>query len=362
MRILFHAALGKAMGEVRFGGRPVRARWAMAVVAACIIVAACGARVPDQLRQQAASAALNAGGTGGASQSVGGGPGASPSGPGGANPTAGGSTAETALGSEGVGGAPIVGGTGTGSTGGGAGANAVAPPAPAGGNGGATDVGVTATSILAGNVSDLTGPVPGIFEGAVLGTKAYFDYVNSQGGVFGRQLTLDSADGQTDCNATQSATQGLTNKVFAYVGSFEIYDDCMSNVLGHYPGISDVSYPLSIQHKKLSTNFSVAPSPPGYPTGMFEYFKSKYGTTAIHNVGVLYSNVPAATFSYRSISAAALAAGWKITYSRGFAATESNFTTDVVRMRQQGVQVFWSTFLTAAQAATVVQEEQSQSW
>ncbi|HEY3240069.1 MAG TPA: hypothetical protein VGL92_10930, partial [Acidimicrobiia bacterium] len=58
-----------------------------------------------------------------------------------------------------------------------------APAAPpAGGNGGATDVGVTADTITMGNVSDLGGPVPGLFQGGPYGTQAYFNYINSQGG------------------------------------------------------------------------------------------------------------------------------------------------------------------------------------
>src|SRR5207248_11803468 len=44
--------------------------------------------------------------------------------------------------------------------------------APAGGNGGATDIGVTADTYTLGNVATLSGPVPGIFQGAVIGTQA----------------------------------------------------------------------------------------------------------------------------------------------------------------------------------------------
>src|SRR5207244_11879045 len=148
-------------------------------------------------------------------------------------------------GEAGVGGGGGASGSGSaaGTSGGGAAATAVGGAAPAGGNGGATDVGVTADSILVGHLADVTGPVPGIFQGAVVAAKAYFNMVNSQGGVFGRQLKLASADGQTDCGAAQNATQGLVDKVFAFAGSFEIYDDCQAEVLRKYPNIPDVSYP-----------------------------------------------------------------------------------------------------------------------
>ncbi|MGH9018099.1 MAG: hypothetical protein ACRDY1_10175, partial [Acidimicrobiales bacterium] len=54
--------------------------------------------------------------------------------------------------------------------------------------------GVTATSVTVGQVDDLTLPLPGLFKGAEDGTQAYFDYVNSTGGVNGRQIKLDAQD------------------------------------------------------------------------------------------------------------------------------------------------------------------------
>src|SRR5579859_2217462 len=49
----------------------------------------------------------------------------------------------------------------------------------------ASDVGVTPTQITLGNVATLTGPIPGLFAGAPAATDAFFQYINSQGGVFG---------------------------------------------------------------------------------------------------------------------------------------------------------------------------------
>src|SRR5665213_4593179 len=54
--------------------------------------------------------------------------------------------------------------------------------------------GVTATTITVGSISDISSPIPGLFEGAKIGTQAYFAYVNSQGGVNGRKLVLDGQD------------------------------------------------------------------------------------------------------------------------------------------------------------------------
>src|ERR1700722_12357197 len=54
--------------------------------------------------------------------------------------------------------------------------------------------GVTAKSITVGNVSTLSGPVPGLFDGGPFGTEAYFAYVNAHGGVNGRKIEVDGDD------------------------------------------------------------------------------------------------------------------------------------------------------------------------
>jgi len=83
------------------------------------------------------------------------------------------------------------GGTGgSGTTTGGSGGTGSSDPSktsPAGGNGGATDVGVTKDRISFGNVSTLSGPVPGLFRGALVGAQAWAAMINSQGGIDGRQ-------------------------------------------------------------------------------------------------------------------------------------------------------------------------------
>jgi hypothetical protein len=63
---------------------------------------------------------------------------------------------------------------------------------------------VTGDSVTFGNVSTISGPVPGLFAGGVYGTRAYFAYVNSQGGVFGRHLEVAASDDQLDCGQNRA--------------------------------------------------------------------------------------------------------------------------------------------------------------
>lgn len=344
------------------GGRTVRTV-ATGAVGLCLLVgltAGCGVRVDSALRQRAANAQLGIG-SGGIGLGSGSGQYASGADGGGllsgSSADAGGSGSAAGAASAAGGGSTDAGIAGA------SGAPTVGGAAPAGGNGGATDVGVTANSILLGNVSDLSGPVPGLFQGAVTGTLAYFNYVNSQGGVFGRQLKLASADSQTSCSQTESAYSSLIPKVFGFVGSFNLYDDCGANVEGQHTDIPLAEFKLTQQGLSLPNDFDVGPLPPGgYPTGMFSYYGGKFGSSAVQNTGTLYANIPSSVAQAQGQMNAAQSVGWKFTYTRAIGATESNFTTDVVRMQQQGIKVVYLGALTAQDIAIFVDEANQQNW
>src|SRR5439155_14487594 len=280
------------------------------------LTAACGLRAPQEEVRAAQRAALGNGsaalGTGATASSQGaGGPGGA-SGPGGSGPSAGGAG----------GGATAAGGPG-----GGAAGSGVGVAAPAGGNGGATDVGVTGTTITAGNISDLGGPVPGLFQGGPYGTQAYFDYVNSQGGIYGRKLTLKTVDDQLDCSQNQAAYQNLVGQVFAFVGSWSLDDYCGAQVLAQHP-VPAIQQALSVDFQKLPGSYSVDPYNAGAITGYFEYFKAKY-PDAIGSVGTIVGNQPAAVQSWKYFKATMESLGYSVKYEDDFPPAQSNFTADV---------------------------------
>jgi ABC-type branched-subunit amino acid transport system substrate-binding protein len=328
-------------------------RAALLLTSLALVTSACGARVSTGLRREAADAQLGrtpvAGGPAGAA-------------------SAGSTSARSAPSGNGAAPGAAVGGPGAAGPSGaagavtGAGGQSPGAPAPEGGNGGATDVGVAADSIVLGNVSDLSGPVPGVFQGAATGTLAYLNYINSLGGVDGRLLRLDISDSQTSCSQTENAYNSLTGKVFAFVGSFGIYDDCAASVLGQHGDIPAVEYMLSAQGVALRNDFSVDPIPPGgYATGMFDYYGAKFGS-AVQHVGSFWTDIPSANAQVTGINAAAASRGWKFAYTRAVGATESNFTADVVRMQSSGVKVVFLVGTTGQNAATFVDEAEQQNW
>jgi ABC-type branched-subunit amino acid transport system substrate-binding protein len=198
----------------------------------------------------------------------------------------------------------------------------------------ASDVGVSPTQIELGNIVTLTGPVPGLFAGGAAATDAYFQYINSQGGVFGRKLVMKGGDG-LNCNQYQTQLQSIGPSVFAFVGSWSDFDNCGLKYFQDNPTIPDVHYLLSNQSYGEPGGFTPQPQPPGFRTGPYQYYAQKY-PNAVKHVGALWSAQSPTT--WQSQKAAMQSVGYSIVYDRATQATETDFTADIVRMKNLGVQ------------------------
>jgi ABC-type branched-subunit amino acid transport system substrate-binding protein len=297
-----------------------------ALLAAVLVATGCGARVSHEQKLAARGNGIGAGAS------------SSRSGAGSAGDVASGDTGSGAL-ATGGGSGGSGGGSATASNKAATAADKAASAAPAGGNGGATDVGVTADTVTLGNVSTLSGPVPGIFQGAVLGTQAAVAYANSQGGIYGRKLRVDVRDDQFDTGQNRANTIDLLSKAFAFAGSFSLYDDAALDQI-KASGIPDTTYSLTEGRRAVPNNFSVAPAKNGWRLGPLNYFKQKF-PQAVTAVGALYGDVPAAKANYLGWKGAAESIGYHITYDRGTQPTEQDYTADVVAMRQSGVKMVY---------------------
>ena len=328
--------------QIRRGRRSLKHRRLVALGAALALVAACGSRANDAQVREALGTGAGAG-TGRA---------AGASNAGGANGTG------TSGGS--VGGAAAPGETSSGGaadTGGGANAT----PAPAGGNGGATDIGVTADSISVANISILTGPVPGLFAGAPKGTQAYFAYINSQGGIYGRQLKVDAQDDQFDCGVNKALAEDDINKYFTMVGSFSLFDQCSGEVFQAHPDIPEVHVPLAPLAQGLPNNFAPQPVRSGASTGPFQYIKDRH-PNAIQKVGSLIGNVDAAKTAWENAKYVMESLGYHVQYERIFQPTETDFTADIVQMKAQGITLLTLSSADVKTMARVEAKANQQGW
>ena len=227
-------------------------------------------------------------------------------------------------------------GAGGGSTGGSGAAGG--STAPAGGNGGATDVGVTATTITIGNIASISGVAPGLTQSAQQATQAVAAYVNSQGGIDGRQLKVQTYDDGNDSGTNfADATQACSGD-FALVGSASGFDDGSATAVAKC-GIPDMAAEVSTTAAGNTADiYGASPGNAHYwPVGPAEYLKSKY-PSAVTKAAMIYLNVPATADQAQREMQAYSSVGFDYVYPASVTATEPNYAPYVLQMQQKGVQ------------------------
>ncbi len=88
----------------------------------------------------------------------------------------------------------------------------------------AAEVGVTADTILLGQSAAMTGATAVLGKQMNAGASLYFDYINSQGGVFGRKIVLKALDDMYEPDEAARNTKKLIEEervfaLFGYVGT-----------------------------------------------------------------------------------------------------------------------------------------------
>jgi ABC-type branched-subunit amino acid transport system substrate-binding protein len=323
-----------------------------------LVTAACGSRLTPQ--QRAEGIRLLAGQKGGTTTGGGGGAATTTAGGGG-----GGSI--TPVGTTTGGG----GGTTTTTTGGGGGTSGHGPsaPGPSGGgtkytsktNGGSTDTGVTGTTINLATVYDGQGPEPGIFNSAFHATEAAAAYINSTGGLFGRQLHVDPIDDHTNSAENRAAVETACSKDFAMVGSMSAFDD------GGVPvaqkcGIPDMpAIPVTQQHELDKSVHAAYPNRPDYFIEAFPRYIKQHYPSVIKKAGIIWLNASATQTNEAAREKAYKAVGFDFKYRQQVQVVEPNFAPYVAAMRQQGVQ--YVTMVSDYQSiARLLQAMQQQNW
>jgi ABC-type branched-subunit amino acid transport system substrate-binding protein len=224
----------------------------------------------------------------------------------------------------------------------GAGGSTAGPTADAGPcrpSGGATDVGVSDTEVRIGNVSTISGPVPGLSQTMINGAKAYVAYANSRGGVCGRRLQLVVGDDRLDTGANRSEHDRLQRQVFAFVGSFSVVDDGGATVLDG-TNIPDVSLAISDRRSGIANNFSPNPIKPNAASNgvvkMMQYFKTTYG---VLKAGVVYPGQAVAKAKAMSYVNDMEAAGLDVVVKSEVAITQTDYNGVATQMKNAGVEL-----------------------
>jgi ABC-type branched-subunit amino acid transport system substrate-binding protein len=292
--------------------------------------AACGARLDEAEREKAREAANRVGGGGGS---------------GGSSDGSGSATDGIAVGIDGGtdgGGAGTTGGTGGGTTGGTTGGGTTGG-AIGGGScspGSATSTGVTPTEVKVGNVSQLTGLVPGFAQTAVNGTKAYFAYINSKGGVCGRKLSLVQADDRFQSATNRTETEKLAGQVVAFAGSLSVVDDGGAPII-ESKGVADFS--LATTQPRINAKHNFTPNPidtaPGAGNGQDKILNFLKATRGITKGAIFYQDVATGVNQSKQYEIDMNKAGIQVVAKYAVAPTATNFRSQATDMKNRGVEV-----------------------
>ena len=202
--------------------------------------------------------------------------------------------------------------------------------------------GVTSNSITVGTISTQTGPIASNFSSLIYGEKAYFDYIDAQGGINGRKIdykyALDDAGNVTTFNQLAST---LINQdhVFAITGV------ATASFAPNYfveAKIPTYGYNVSGNWAGPSNLFAAGGSVIYYPAEGPEiaYVANKVKATS---VAFLAYGVASSADACEAAAKGMAAAGYKIGYTDyKIAYPGTTVATDVQRMRQAGTDLIVS--------------------
>ncbi|HET7652063.1 MAG TPA: ABC transporter substrate-binding protein [Acidimicrobiales bacterium] len=231
-----------------------------------------------------------------------------------------------------------------------------------GGGGGAntaSDVGVTASEIKVGNITAVGGPLgPDIFSGMLHGAQAYFQALNERGGVNGRKIRFSTCDDRESSDRDNACAQNLVEnqKVFALVANST--DTYASARYVDSKGVPDVGgQPIGNAYYKYPHLFSIigADTPRDgksigdngklyRATNLYTYYKQKVG---VSKAAVFFYFIPISRTAGLMMADGATRAGIDVTYYGGGSEAGMNpaaptFDTDVIQMRNRGVDAIWN--------------------
>ncbi len=235
------------------------------------------------------------------------------------------------------------GGTGSsgsgGSTGGGGGKGSATGGVKAGSCAGfKNQKGITDKTITLANISDISGPVPGIFESAQQATAAYIKYFNATGGICGRKLELVNLDSRADAGADQQAYVKACDNAFAAVGSMSAFDSGGAGT-ANACGLPDLrAVTVNPERQACKSCFAAyAIRTNIIPDSAAKWLAQKY-PSAVKNAAVMYVNAGAAPVNAKSMAAGyEKGAGWDVKYLQGIDVAEFNYAPYVQQMKDKGI-------------------------
>jgi branched-chain amino acid transport system substrate-binding protein len=197
--------------------------------------------------------------------------------------------------------------------------------------------GVTSNSITVGTISTQTGTLASNFSSLIYGERAYFDYINAQGGVNGRKINYKYAldDGGNPTTFNQLADTLINqDHVFAVTGVATAF---FSPNLFVESGIPTYGYNVTGNWQGPANLFAATGSVQYYPAAAPQVAYVARATEKKPSIAFIAYGVAASAASCQSEQNALTAAGYTVSYSDlKVNYPGSTVATDVQRMKQAG--------------------------
>ena len=197
--------------------------------------------------------------------------------------------------------------------------------------------GVTPTSITVGTISTQTGTLAANSSSLIYGEKAYFDYINAQGGVNGRKIDYKYAldDGGNPTTFNQLANTLINqDHVFAVSGVATIF---FSPNLFVESGIPTYGYNVTDNWAGPDNLFAAGGSVQYYQAGAAEFAYVARKTQPKPSIALLAYRVAASSNACQAAENAMQSEGYDISYvDLKINYPGTTVATDVQRMRQAG--------------------------
>ena len=330
------------------------ATMASTTIVTCLTLAGCGSNLDPQQVAAGRGTGTTSGGTAAPGAAADGtvpdiddgdlpaGPGAgdgsvpdSTGGGGGAPPDTGGDTSGSGDGS----------GTDPGAAGGSGGANDTPAENSATGDGAAGDcdgfkntTGITDSEITIATASDISGPVPGLFEAARQGAQAFVSYYNSTEKLCGRSLKLLPLDSRADAGADQQAYATACEKSFAAVGSVSSFD-AGGAATAQKCGLPDLrAFTVTPERQTCSTCRAAYAISSSTISDTIPKFWLKTEPEASQHVGIFYVNVAASKVNAEAFRNAYERAGMNVDVLQPIDTAEFNYATYAQQMKDNDIQ------------------------
>jgi ABC-type branched-subunit amino acid transport system substrate-binding protein len=219
--------------------------------------------------------------------------------------------------------------------------------------------GITDDKIVIANASDVSGPVPGLFESAQQAVKAYIAYFNATSSICGRKLELMALDSRTDAGADQQAYAKACEGAFAAVGSMSAFDGGGAAAAAKC-GIPDLrSANVSAERQKCDNCFGVQSANPNtFQNAVPDHIIKNYPQAA-KNAAYVWINAGVGPLNANNQANAMERRGMRFVYRQGIDVSEFNYAPYVQQMKDKGVKYvqFLGAYQQAVRLAQAMQQQ-----